>query len=141
MLKYSFYLVLISISVLTFSCKSEQEKQAEELKKQVEDLHDDLMMKTEDLVKLRTKLGKELNQTNNLIKRGKIKVSITLINSTESFMEDWMSFYGKNKPKAEDSLDDSIKFYEKQLKELGRMEKEMNEALENGREFIKKMTE
>ena len=141
MLKATFLLTIFSISIFTFSCKSKEQQKADELKKEVELLHDELMKTTEDLIKLRTKLGKELNQANNPIKRGKIKVSISLINSAESFMEDWMKFDGDNKPKADDNLDDAVKFYEKQLKELARMEKEMSEALEKGKEQLEKLTE
>ncbi|MFY0675456.1 MAG: hypothetical protein JXQ87_18815 [Bacteroidia bacterium] len=141
MLRATFLIAVFSVSFFTFSCKSKEQKQADELKKEIELLHDELMKTTEDLIKLRTKLMNNLKEENNPIKRGKIKLSVGLINSAESFMEDWMKFYGDNKPKADDSIDDAVKFYKKQLKELGRMEKEMAEALEKGKEHIEKLTE
>lgn len=140
MSKFPFLAVLFSISILTFSCKSPEEKKAEELKLRVESLHDDLMKTTEDLIKLRTELAKTSNKSGNMIQRTKVKATISLINAAESFMEDWMSFYGENKPGVDDSIDDSLKFYEKQIKELERMSVQMNEALEQGKEWLEKMT-
>lgn len=140
MSKFPFLAVLFSISILTFSCKSPEEKKAEELKLRVESLHDDLMKTTEDLIKLRTELAKTSNKSGNMIQRTKVKATISLINAAESFMEDWMSFYGENKPGVDDSIDDSVRFYEKQIKELERMSVQMNEALEQGKEWLEKMT-
>ena len=139
MSKISIYFLFTGLFLFTYSCKSAEEKKAEELKLKVEQIHDNLMMKTEDLIKLRTELAKSSNQSGNMIQRSKVKVTIGLINAAESFMEDWMKFYGDNKPTLEDSIDDSIGFYEKQIKELERMEKQMDEALEKGKEWVEKL--
>ncbi|MBI1184191.1 hypothetical protein GC194_07960 [bacterium] len=137
--KLSLLTIFSLLLIGTFSCKSAEEQRAAELKKEVLEMHDVLMKKTEDLVKMRTQLAKAQNQSKSMVQRTAIKSTIILINAAESFMEDWMQYYAQNEPKADAEIDAVVDFYEKQLKELNRMNIQMDDALEKGKEWLKKM--
>lgn len=124
---------------MSSSCKSQEEKRAEALKKEVHQLHDDLMLKSEDLAKLKRDLGKQLKHAKNPIQSGAMKGIILLINAAQSFMDDWMKMY--KEPDMEKDLDAAIKYYEKQLSELERMQSEMLEAEGKAKEWIEKFKE
>ncbi|MBI3142559.1 MAG: hypothetical protein HYZ16_07010 [Bacteroidetes bacterium] len=137
-MKHTVILLFASLAIWGYGCKNEEEKRLEELEKEVLSLHDALMVKTENLVKLRTELGKAQRNVGNPIQRTAMKGIVALINASESFMEDWMAFFAKNKPTAETEIKDAIAFYENQLKDLDRMQKEMEEAYAKGLEWIEK---
>lgn len=136
---FSLFSFILFMSFGFFACKSQEKQRVDTAKKEVLALHDELMKKTEDLVKMRTELGKAQNKSNNPIHRAAMRSTITLINAAESFMEDWMDYYAKNEPKADAKAEDAIFFYEKQAKELNRMGAEMDEALEKGQAWLEKM--
>lgn len=134
--RIAFFSLLLSVFLVNTSCKSPEQKKAEALKKQVHELHDELMLKSEDLAKLKKDLGKSLSKAKGPIQKGAIKGIILLINAAQSFMDDWMKMYSE--PDMEKDLDGAISYYEKQLSELQRMKDEMTKAEDKAKEWIEK---
>lgn len=131
-------LLLLVILGLT-SCESTEEKKLKELIQEVESLHDVLMIKSEDLVKLRRNLVKSTNGSANQEKRMEIREHVGLINAGESFMNDWMKMY--HTPDESEPIAEKIKYYDYQLKELQRMEKHFVDAEKRAKQYIKQYGE
>jgi len=103
---------------------------------EVDQLHDELMKKSEDLEKLRRKLAETTKEAKNPIQSKAMRGLILLIDAAQSFMTDWMKMY--NEPSTEEGFDKAIKYYEQQLGELKRMESQMLEVETKSKEWIEK---
>ena len=120
-------------------CEPSDQKKLRELKHNVEALHDTLMKKNEELVKLRRKLAKSMNGSASQEERMKIREHVGLINAGESFMADWMKMY--KEPDENEPIADVIEYYSSQLKELERMDTQFEDAEKKAKAFINRYGE
>ena len=139
MAKAILYSFICSAILFVQSCGTGMSSQRGSLEKEVLAMHDELMIKTEDLIKLRKELAKARLKTKGKGKRDQAKDVIVLINAAESFMEDWMRFYGNNKPEEKDDDEKAITFYTEQVLELVRMQEQMQDAEKEAKELLETM--
>lgn len=134
----NFLLILLPLFVIGLnSCKSEDERKAEALEKEVLELHDTLMVKTEKISKLKRDLLERRGKTTSIVERKALNAAAQLLASGESFMYDWMDTFEKKDVKKAPGK--AVKYYEEQLKTLERMDREMDKAIKKGMKWLEKL--
>lgn len=117
-------LILLVLFLNFSSCNQAEEKLSQELNNQVLELHDQLMGKTEDLVKLKSRLD-SLTLGKDSVNVHKI---IESLNRADESMMDWMHHFSVDSLRKMDVLN-KISFLKKQLEELKNLEKSTDSSV------------
>jgi len=115
-----FLLVLVFFS----SCNQAEEKLSQELNDQVMQLHDELMGKTEDVLKLKSRLDSLSNGKDSVDVH---KMIVSLTKADESMM-DWMHHFSVDSLGKMD-VSDKISYLKKQLEALKNLEKSTDSSV------------
>jgi hypothetical protein len=113
------------------SCTQAEEKLSQELNDQVMELHDQLMGKTEDILKLKSRLDS--------LSKGKDSINVhkiieTLDHADESMM-DWMHLFSVDSLGKMDALN-KISYLKKQLVALKNLEKSTDSSVHAAKTYI-----
>lgn len=112
-------------SLLIFSsCNQAEEKLSQELNDQVMQLHDHLMGKTEDVLKLKSKLASLSNEKDSI----NIHKIINSLNKADESMMDWMHQFSLDSLGKMDALN-KISYLKKQLEALKNLEKSTDSSV------------
>lgn len=133
-MRYSFVLFL-SIIFIAMSCEDKDVKLAKELKTQVEDHHDSLMLKLSVLRKKKKELIKAQGKYANTNQRRQIRVVLGLFGTAETFMFDWMNDMYKE-PEEGTAVKEVIDYYEEQQVILNKMEADMDSCISEANKWI-----
>jgi GTP-binding protein EngB required for normal cell division len=118
------FLIILVVFFCVSSCNEVEKKMSQELKDQVMQLHDQLMGKTEDIVKLKSGLD-------SLIK-GKDSVNvfqlIHALDKADESMMDWMHQFSIDSLEKMNALD-KISYLKKQLEALKNLDKSTDSSV------------
>lgn len=113
------------VALLFFSsCNKAEEKLSQELNDQVMQLHDHLMGKTEDVLKLKSKLDSLSNEKDSI----NIHKIINSLNKADESMMDWMHQFSLDSLGKMDALN-KISYLKKQLEALKNLEKSTDSSV------------
>jgi hypothetical protein len=116
-------LFLFSLLILN-SCNQAEEKLSLELNDQVMQLHDQLMGKTEDVLKLKSRLDSLSNGRDSV----NVHKIITSLNKADESMMDWMHHFSVDSLGKMDALN-KINYLKKQLEVLKNLEKSTDSSV------------
>ena len=116
----SFLLIMLILG----SCNQAEEKLSQELNDQVMQLHDQLMGKTEDVLKLKSRLDSLTNGKDSV----NVHKIIASLNKADESMMDWMHNFSVDSLGKMDALT-KISYLEKQLEALKNLEKSTDSSV------------
>jgi hypothetical protein len=118
---------LLSILFVIFifnSCNQAEEKLSQELNDQVMQLHDQLMGKTEDVLKLKSRLDSLTNGKDSV----NVHKIIASLNKADESMMDWMHHFSVDSLGKMDAVN-KISYLKKQLEALKNLEKSTDSSV------------
>ena len=125
----SFLFVLFIFS----SCNEAEEKLSQELNDQVMQLHDQLMGKTEDVLKLKSRLDSLTNGKDSV----NVHKIIASLNKADESMMDWMHQFSVDSLGKMDALT-KISYLKKQLEALKNLEKSTDSSVHAAKTYTVK---
>jgi len=118
---------LLSFLIVVFifsSCNQAEEKLSQELNDQVMQLHDQLMGKTEDVLKLKSRLDSLTNGKDSV----NVHKIIASLNKADESMMDWMHHFSVDSLGKMDAAN-KISYLKKQLEALKNLEKSTDSSV------------
>jgi len=115
--------LLLLISIVC-SCNQAEEKLSQELNDQVMQLHDQLMGKTEDVLKLKSRLDSLSNGKDSV----NVHKIITSLTKADESMMDWMHHFSVDSLEKMDAVN-KISYLKKQLEALKNLEKSTDSSV------------
>ena len=125
----SFLFVLFILS----SCNEAEEKLSQELNDQVMQLHDQLMGKTEDVLKLKSRLDSLSNGKDSV----NVHKIIASLNKADESMMDWMHQFSVDSLGKMDAVN-KITYLKKQLEALKNLEKSTDSSVHAAKNYTVK---
>ena len=118
------FMTFLSIMLILGSCNQAEQKLSQELNDQVMQLHDQLMGKTEDILKLKRRLD-SLSTGQDSVNVNKIIVSL---NNADASMMDWMHHFSLDSLEKMD-VSNKIGYLKNQLEALKNLEKSTDSSV------------
>ena len=118
------FMTFLSIMLILGSCNQAEQKLSQELNDQVMQLHDQLMGKTEDILKLKKRLD-SLSNGEDSVNVNKIIVSL---NKADESMMDWMHHFSLDSLEKMD-VTNKISYLKNQLEALKNLEKSTDSSV------------
>jgi len=118
------FMTFLSIMLILGSCNQAEQKLSQELNDQVMQLHDHLMGKTEDILKLKRRLD-SLSTGQDSVNVNKIIVSL---NNADASMMDWMHHFSLDSLEKMD-VSNKIGYLKNQLEALKNLEKSTDSSV------------
>jgi hypothetical protein len=115
---------LLFLLFLFCSCTQAEEKLSQELNVQVMQLHDQLMGKTEDVLKLKSRLDSLSNGKDSV----NVHKIIASLNKADESMMDWMHHFSVDSLEKMDAVN-KISYLKKQLEALKNLEKSTDSSV------------
>ena len=125
----SFLFVIFILS----SCNEAEEKLSQELNDQVMQLHDQLMGKTEDVLKLKSRLDSLSNGKDSV----NVHKIIASLNKADESMMDWMHQFSVDSLGKMDAVN-KISYLKKQLEALKNLEKSTDSSVHAAKTYTAK---
>lgn len=127
------FMTLLSIMLILGSCNQAEQKLSQELNDQVMQLHDQLMGKTEDILKLKRRLD-SLSTGQDSVNVNKIIVSL---NNADASMMDWMHHFSLDSLEKMD-VTNKISYLKNQLEALKNLEKSTDSSVHAAKTYTVK---
>jgi hypothetical protein len=124
------FMSFLLIMLILDSCNQAEEKLSQELNDQVMQLHDQLMSKTEDVLKLKGRLD-SLSSGKDSINVHKM---IASLNKADESMMDWMHHFSLDSLGKMDALN-KIGYLKKQLEALKNLEKSTDSSVHAAKNY------
>jgi len=126
-------MTFLSIMLILGSCNQAEQKLSQELNDQVMQLHDQLMGKTEDILKLKKRLD-SLSNGEDSVNVNKIIVSL---NNADASMMDWMHHFSLDSLEKMD-VTNKISYLKNQLEALKNLEKSTDSSVHAAKTYTVK---
>lgn len=117
-------LIILVVFFCVSSCNEVEKKMSQELKDQVMQLHDQLMGKTEDIVKLKSGLDSLVNGKDSV----NVFQLIHALDKADESMMDWMHQFSIDSLEKMNALD-KISYLKKQLEALKNLDKSTDSSV------------
>jgi hypothetical protein len=127
------FMTFLSIMLILGSCNQAEQKLSQELNDQVMQLHDQLMGKTEDILKLKRRLD-SLSTGQDSVNVNKIIVSL---NNADASMMDWMHHFSLDSLEKMD-VTNKISYLKNQLEALKNLEKSTDSSVHAAKTYTVK---
>jgi hypothetical protein len=127
------FMTFLSIMLILGSCNQAEQKLSQELNDQVMQLHDQLMGKTEDILKLKRRLD-SLSTGQDSVNVNKIIVSL---NNADASMMDWMHHFSLDSLEKKD-VTNKISYLKNQLEALKNLEKSTDSSVHAAKTYTVK---
>jgi len=127
------FMTFLSIMLILGSCNQAEQKLSRELNDQVMQLHDQLMGKTEDILKLKRRLD-SLSTGQDSVNVNKIIVSL---NNADASMMDWMHHFSLDSLEKMD-VTNKISYLKNQLEALKNLEKSTDSSVHAAKTYTVK---
>jgi hypothetical protein len=127
------FMTFLSIMLILGSCNQAEQKLSQELNDQVMQLHDHLMGKTEDILKLKRRLD-SLSTGQDSVNVNKIIVSL---NNADASMMDWMHHFSLDSLEKMD-VTNKISYLKNQLEALKNLEKSTDSSVHAAKTYTVK---
>jgi len=127
------FMTLLSIMLILGSCNQAEQKLSKQLNDQVMQLHDQLMGKTEDILKLKRRLD-SLSTGEDSVNVNKIIVSL---NNADASMMDWMHHFSLDSLEKMD-VTNKISYLKNQLEALKNLEKSTDSSVHAAKTYTVK---
>jgi hypothetical protein len=127
------FMTLLSIMLILGSCNQAEQKLSKQLNDQVMQLHDQLMGKTEDILKLKRRLD-SLSTGQDSVNVNKIIVSL---NNADASMMDWMHHFSLDSLEKMD-VTNKISYLKNQLEALKNLEKSTDSSVHAAKTYTVK---
>jgi hypothetical protein len=127
------FMTFLSIMLILGSCNQAEQKLSQELNDQVMQLHDQLMGKTEDILKLKKRLD-SLSTGEDSVNVNKIIVSL---NNADASMMDWMHHFSLDSLEKMD-VTNKISYLKNQLEALKNLEKSTDSSVHAAKTYTVK---
>ena len=127
------FMTFLSIMLILGSCNQAEQKLSQELNDQVMQLHDQLMGKTEDILKLKRRLD-SLSTGEDSVNVNKIIVSL---NNADASMMDWMHHFSLDSLEKMD-VTNKISYLKNQLEALKNLEKSTDSSVHAAKTYTVK---
>jgi hypothetical protein len=122
---------LFLFALIALSCES-KEKEVEKLKSETIAIHDEVMPKMDDIMKLKKSLK---NEQDSASENNNIQGLIIALEESDKAMMNWMRNYD---PRMEDMTDDEkIKYLKKQRASISEVSEKMNKSIAEAEEYLK----
>ncbi|SMG40477.1 hypothetical protein SAMN05661096_02753 [Marivirga sericea] len=122
---------LFLFAIIALSCES-KEKEVEELKSETIAIHDEVMPKMDDIMKLKKSLK---NKQDSADASDIIQDLIIALEESDKAMMNWMRNYD---PRMEDMTEDEkIEYLNSQKAAISEVSREMNKSIAEAEEFLK----
>jgi len=118
------FMSFLLIMLILGSCNQAEEKLSQELNDQVMQLHDQLMGKTEDVLKLKSRLDSLTNGKDSV----NVHKIIASLNKADESMMDWMHHFSVDSLGKMDAAN-KISYLKKQLEALKNLEKSTDSSV------------
>ena len=126
-------LSFLFVAFIFNSCNQAEEKLSQELNDQVMQLHDQLMGKTEDVLKLKSRLDSLTNGKDSV----NVHKIIASLNKADESMMDWMHHFSVDSLEKMDALT-KISYLKKQLEALKNLEKSTDSSVHAAKTYTVK---